>query len=116
MIKQKLEILVTSEIIEKETENYVLAVLDHLLDNEIVKETSEAEVFLTHLAMADARRKKNEGIASLDELILTEIESDPNYLQAKELWQTLEEMAGDKFEEAELAYFYLHIINILKED
>lgn len=116
MIKQKLEILVESQIIEEETQSYVLRVLDYLLGKQLIEETRKADVFLTHLAMADARRKKNESIANLDEFILAEIESDPTYLHSKELWQDLEKMTENKFEEAELDYFYLHIINMLKED
>ncbi len=116
MIKQKLEILVESQIIEKTTEDYVLKVLDYLLATKIISDATKADVFLTHLAMADARRKKNESIASLDDFIVAEITGDPNFLHSKELWQDLEEMAENKFEEAELDYFYLHIINMLKED
>lgn len=116
MIKEKLEILVSSEVIDEETRSYVLKVLDYLLEKEIISEVGQADVFLTHLAMADMRRKKNEAVANLDEFILSEISADPKYIHSKELWQDLEVIADNKFEEAELDYFYLHIINLLKED
>ncbi|MEG0732210.1 MAG: PRD domain-containing protein [Vagococcus sp.] len=116
MIKEKLEILVSSEVIDEDTRSYVLKVLEYLLENKIINDVSQADVFLTHLAMADMRRKKNEAVASLDEFILSEISADPKFMHSKELWQDLEKMAEKKFEEAELDYFYLHIINLLKED
>ena len=66
--------------------------------------------------MADTRRKKNEAVANLDDFILSEISADPKFSDSKELWISIEKMAEKNFEEAELDYFYLHIINLLKED
>lgn len=116
MIKEKLDILVSSEVIDEATRQYVLQVLEYLLENNIINEVAESDVFLTHLAMADTRRKKNEAVASLDDFILSEITADPKFSDAKDLWVSIEEMATKNFEEAELDYFYLHIINLLKED
>lgn len=116
MIKQKLEILVSAEVISEETQKYVLEVLAYLLDKKIIIDASEAEVFLIHLAMADARRLKSEAASSLDELIMSEITSSRKYEEAKSLWVDLEKINGNQFEKSELDYFYLHIINILKED
>lgn len=116
MIKEKLEILVSSEVIDEETRQYILQVLEYLLENNIINEVAQSDVFLTHLAMADTRRKKNEAVASLDDFILSEITTDPKFSDAKDLWVSIEEMATKNFEEAELDYFYLHIINLLKED
>jgi hypothetical protein len=79
MIHEKLTILLTSDIIDQETHDYVLSVLNYLLQNDIIEEEKKADVFLTHLAMADMRRKKSESINDLD-------------------------------------YFYLHIINMLREE
>lgn len=116
MIKEKLDILVSSEVIDEDTRQYVLQVLDYLLENRIINEVAESDVFLTHLSMADTRRKKNEAVASLDDFILSEITTDPKFSDSKKLWISIEEMATKNFEEAELDYFYLHIINLLKED
>lgn len=116
MIKEKLEILVSSEVIDEETRQYILQVLECLLENNIINEVAQSDVFLTHLAMADTRRKKNEVVASLDDFILSEITADSKFSDAKDLWVSIEEMAPKNFEEAELDYFYLHIINLLRED
>ena len=110
MIREKLAILLSSEIIDQETQDYVLSVLEYLLKENIIEEEQQADVFLTHLAMADMRRKKNETINDLESFIRAEIE-------AKELWQDLQEMTSNKhFDETELDYFYLHIINMLREE
>lgn len=116
MIKEKLDILVSSDIIDEDTKEYVLKVLDYLLTNQIIEVISQADVFLTHLAMADTRRKQNESVASLDEFILSELLAAPKYTHSKQLWKDLQNMTEKKFDDAELDYFYLHIINLLKED
>ena len=56
MIREKLAILLSSEIIDQETQDYVLSVLEYLLKENIIEEEQQADVFLTHLAMADMRR------------------------------------------------------------
>ncbi|MGX6971138.1 PRD domain-containing protein [Vagococcus bubulae] len=116
MIKEKLKILVDSGVIDEDTQNYILKVLQYLLEREVINSIEQADVFLTHLAMADTRRKSNELISSLDDFVLSEIESDPKYWHSKELWQDLNKMVDKDFEEAELDYLYLHIINLLKEE
>lgn len=117
MIREKLTILLTSDIIDQETHDYVLSVLDYLLQNDIIEGEQKADVFLTHLAMADTRRKKSETINDLESFIRAEIEADAQFLHSKELWQDLQEMTSDKkFDDAELDYFYLHIINMLREE
>ncbi|WP_278530592.1 hypothetical protein [Enterococcus asini] len=117
MIREKLTILLSSEVIDQETHDYVLGVLDYLLKNDIIEGEEKADVFLTHLAMADMRRKKSETINDLESFIRAEIESDAKFLHSKELWQDLQKMTSDKqFDDAELDYFYLHIINMLREE
>ena len=117
MIREKLTILLSSNVIDQETHEYVLHVLDYLLKNEIIQNEQRADVFLTHLAMADMRRKTSETINDLESFIRVEIEADTKYLHSKELWQDLQKMAKEKqFTNAELDYFYLHIINMLREE
>ncbi|PTO38653.1 hypothetical protein C6P52_07965 [Enterococcus mundtii] len=116
MIREKLKILSSSNIIDQETNDYVLNVLGYLLRNNIAEE-EKTDVFLTHLAMADMRRKKNETINDLESIIRSEIETDAKFIRSKELWQDLHEMTqGKQFNDSELDYFYLHIINMLREE
>lgn len=117
MIREKLTILLSSEVIDQETHDYVLNVLDYLLKNDLIESEQKADVFLTHLAMADMRRKKNETINDLESFVRAEIEADAKFIHSKELWQDLQKMTQEKhFDETELDYFYLHIINMLREE
>lgn len=117
MIRDKLTVLLDSGIVDQETYDYVFNVLSYLLEKKIVEEEQQADVFLTHLAMADMRRKNNETVNSLESFIQAEIEGDPHYLHSRELWQDLQKMTSEQsFADAELDYFYLHIINMLREE
>ncbi|GMQ74632.1 PRD domain-containing protein [Tetragenococcus halophilus] len=115
MIRQKLDVLLNSHTIDEETFNYVSDVLYYLLEEQIIQEEDQADVFLTHLAMADARRKGGEPVDELDPAILDEIKNDSNYTHSVELWESLKRIADKRFDESELNYFYLHIINMLRE-
>lgn len=117
MIRQKLTILLDSGVIDQETHDYVLHVLEYLTSKHIVEDEQKADVFLTHLAMADMRRKSSETVNSLEPFIRDEIEADSKFFHSKELWQDLQRLNEDKkFDDAELEYFYLHIINMLREE
>lgn len=115
MIRQKLDVLLSSHTIDKETFNYVNDVLNYLLEKHVIQGEDQADVFLTHLAMADARRKDGEAVDELDPAILDEIRNDPHYSHSIELWENLKEIADKRFDKSELNYFYLHIINMLRE-
>lgn len=117
MIREKLAVLLDSEIIDQDTNDYILHVLFYLVDTAIIDEEERADIFLTHLAMADMRRKNSEAVSDLESFIKSEIEADAKYLHSKELWQDLQQMTSEKnFANSELDYFYLHIINMLREE
>ncbi|WP_086350239.1 PRD domain-containing protein [Candidatus Enterococcus clewellii] len=115
MIRQKLIVLEESGIIDAEVHNYVLAVCEYLKEKQVIKEEQEADVFLTHLAMAAARQKSGEKVNALEPFIKEQIISDPQYLHSQSLWQELSELAAIDFDDSELDYFYLHICNMLNE-
>ncbi|MHC5229002.1 PRD domain-containing protein [Enterococcus sp. LJL99] len=116
MIEQKLTVLLDSGVIDEDTYEYIKNVLTYLLANKLIADSQQADVFLTHLAMADGRRKKGESVNELEPFILEEIKNDTNYLHSIELWQDLQKMANKSFDDSELDYFYLHIINMLREE
>ena len=45
MIREKLAILLSSEIIDQETQVYVLSVLEYLLKKNVIEEEQQADVF-----------------------------------------------------------------------
>lgn len=116
MIEQKLNILLENSIIDLDTKVYVSNIFRYLLENSIVNDPNKLDSFLTHLAMADMRRKKDENIDGLDEYILSEILNHPLYDRSKELWGVLEDNFSNVFPDNEYNYFYLHIINLLEEE
>lgn len=116
MIKKKLDILKEANIITEETKQFVLSVSNYLLEKEIVDSEEHLDMFLTHLAMADARQKRNEPVTGMDDPILSEIKKNERLEQSKELWNELSKYASTKFSEDELWFVYMHIINILNKE
>ena len=116
MIIQKLDILKESNIIDQENYDYIIRVIESLKKHGIeVGAESPAETFLTHLAMAAARQKNAEPpIERLDAMIIEDIETDPRFARAQEIWRALEGLAPMPFGEEELDYFYLHICNMIQ--
>ncbi|WP_375180351.1 PRD domain-containing protein [Enterococcus rotai] len=115
MIGKKLGILKESKLIDEETEQFVLAVNSYLLEQKVIDNEEHLDMFLTHIAMADARQKKNEPVLSMDEMILSEIQQDEKLAESKALWQELAQYSSTEFSSEELWFIYMHIINLLKK-
>ena len=115
MIKQKLAILLDSNIIDTDTYQYVLDVINYLLENQVIAEVDDADVFLTHLAMAHYRQKTGEIVNRLDEDFMIQIIEDENYQKALEVWADIKDMTKITFAESELGFFYMHLLTLLKE-
>ncbi|WP_086312710.1 hypothetical protein A5821_000293 [Enterococcus sp. 7F3_DIV0205] len=116
MIGKKLEILKESNVIDEETEQFVLAVNSYLLEQKVIEKEEHLDMFLTHIAMADARQKKNEAVINMDELILSEIQQDEKLTESKALWKELSQYSSTEFSSEELWFIYMHIINLLKKE
>ncbi|WP_277631171.1 PRD domain-containing protein [Atopococcus tabaci] len=112
MIQEKLTILKENGVIDEEIYTFSQTVIDYLKKESIIKEDSEADVFITHLAMAMARGK-DKPIAAVDEAIMAEITSDEQFPKAKTTWEEIKEMSPIAFHENETGYFYLHLVNLL---
>lgn len=116
MISVKLSILRESDVIDEQTEQFVIDVNKYLLENKIVTDEANLDMFLTHLAMAEARQKKNELVVKMDEIILTEIKNDKKLHQSVDLWTKLVPFSSIEFSEDELWFVHMHIINILNKE
>ena len=116
MMIQKLDILKESNLIDEEIYDYVLQAMDYLGEQGLTPEESPpTETFLTHLAMAAARQKKEEPpIERLDEMIREEMASDQHFSRAQAIWEKVAERSPVTFGEEELDYFYLHLCNMLQ--
>jgi hypothetical protein len=115
MIGEKLKILRDSNVIDEETEQFVLSVNHYLLTRKVIDEEEHLDMFLTHLAMANMRQKKNETPLIMDEDILSEIKKDQKLAESKALWQELAQYSSTVFSTDELWFVYMHIINLLNK-
>jgi len=116
MIKEKLDILKETGVIDTEVYNYMYAVMDCLREEGIdVEGHPPVEPFLVHLAMAAARQKTDEpAIAPMDPLICDDIKQSPNFPRAKAIWEKLMAFSPVSFRDEELDYCYLHICTMLQ--
>lgn len=115
MIKQKLAILVETQMIDLPTRDSSLLVLEHLVANNIINENSQADAFLTHLCMACMRVKKNEDVTQMTEEMKQELFNDVNYAASVDLWGKLNAIVQLEFSSAEIDYFLLHLITLLNK-
>lgn len=115
MIQEKLDILKDTNVIDETAYNYSQEALVYLKNNDIIKEDDEADVLITHLAMATARQNTDEKIDGVDGMILSDIQSDEKYDQATQIWDELRAFAPAKFEDNEEGYFHLHLVTLLRE-
>ena len=112
MIRKKLDILKENQVINQETLDFNLEVLQFLKERQIIDAEDEADTFITHLAMA-MTRSDDEAINVMEDYIFDEIKNDKDFKKAQILWKEIEEMTPVEFHENETGYFYLHLINLL---
>lgn len=112
MIKNKLNVLKESGTINQKNLDFNLKVLEFLKEQQIIKKDSEAETFITHLAMAISRDNV-EVIDRMPNSILEDIKLDKNFEKAKLIWEKIEKESPIVFPENEMGYIYLHLINLL---
>ena len=117
MIQQKLVILKENNVIDEQTYLFMQETLTLLKDKEIIKEESESDTFITHLAMATSRQiKEEEPIDFVDDTIKNEIEKAAEFQQAVEIWEQITDLSPITFPENEKDYFYLHLVTMLQNN
>lgn len=118
MILAKLNILKDSNIIDEDTHKFVLSVLNDFLHLGIITKEDEADVFITHLAMADSRRKADDiSVGAMDAMVLNEIESNGHFNRGKQIWDELaKKYMRMNFSENENHYIHLHLLNLLDKE
>lgn len=116
MIQEKLMILKENNVITDVVYDYTQEVLLYLKDQNIVKTEDQADVFITHLAMATARQYTDENVNSVDPLIYDEIKANVRYEEAVHYWKNISALAPITFRENETGYFYLHLVALLNNE
>lgn len=104
-------------MIDEDTHSFVIHVLDNFKTLKIINEVDDAEVFITHLALADARRKNQDfSVGQMDDTIMTQLSSHERYQDSLALWQKLtDQFQRHDFTQNENDYIYLHLVNLLSQ-
>lgn len=111
MIKKKLTILKENDVIDEQTEKTVLKAGDMLLEKDLITDLDEADVFLTHLAMALSREEE---INQVDNSIKEQLSSHRNYEQTVKLWGNMKDELGLNLSENENDYMYMHLLTLIE--
>lgn len=115
MIQEKLTILKENDVIDETTYEDMQVALNLLKQEAVIIEEDEADTFITHLAMATSRQRKNEEqVDSVDPMIKQEIEAALEYKKAVAIWKQLSEKINVDFPKNEDDYFYLHLVTLLQ--
>jgi len=115
MIQEKLTLLKENNVIDQTAYNYSQEAITYLKDKQVIAEDDEADVLITHLAMATARQNTDETIEAVDDAIGEEIKMNQHYESAKQLWNELKAFAPTEFDTSEEGYFHLHLVTLLQE-
>lgn len=110
MLIERINILLEAGIISKEVADYVLKVID--LFSEYQFDDGKMEMFTTHLAMATQRTVDQNEELEFDETIWTQIESDPMFNQAVELFESISSHSPVAYMESERKFLIMHLCNL----
>ena len=112
MLKQRIEILKTSGVIDEDVALFV---------NDIIAEFSsknfnegKMETFTTHLAMSTERIKKNEPVEDLDDVIWMDVKNNENFEQSKKMFEYLKLKSPVPIPNSEKKFILMHICNLLQ--
>ena len=111
MLKERINILKSAEVISEQTADYVCAVIDELQE-QFAEKVSEMEMFTTHLAMATQRTLDAAEVESLDDVIWEEVKTSEVFDTANEMLEKITVNAPCTFLEGEKRFLLIHISNL----
>ncbi len=110
---KRLEILKDAQVIQEETMNNALKIIEFLKSEYGVQE-EDMEVMITHYAMATERIIKGEIVDEMDEVLFHEIEKNSSYEIAKEIMEKVASSSSCEFPKSEKQFMLLHICNVMR--
>ena len=113
MLVERINILQEANVISKEVGDYVIKVID--LFDEYNFDESKMEMFTTHLAMATQRTVNQNEELEFDETIWTQIELDPKFNQAIELYDMMSKHSPVPYMESERKFLIMHLCNLSQD-
>lgn len=111
MIREKLKVLRENDIIDEKVEEKVLQAGGLLIEEEIIKDLDEADVFLTHLAMSFSREEE---LNEVDDSIKDQIVNNEHYFKAVDVWKKLRDELDLDHSESEDDYMFMHLLTLLE--
>lgn len=113
MLIERINILLEANIISKEVADYVIKVID--LFNEYTFDEGKMEMFTTHLAMATQRTVDQNEELEFDDSIWSQIEMDPKFNQAVELFEMISNHSPVPYMESERKFLIMHLCNLSQD-
>ena len=113
MLIERINILLEANIISKAVADYVIKVID--LFNEYTFDEGKMEMFTTHLAMATQRTVDQNEELEFDDSIWSQIELDPKFNQAKELFEKISSYSPVPYMESERKFLIMHLCNLSQD-
>ena len=112
MLKERIDILKTSGVIDRDVANFVTEVIDDFSSKHF--DEGKMEMFTTHLAMAIERIKKNEPVETLDDIIWNDVKNNENFENATKLFKVLSAKSPVTITDSEERFLLMHICNLLQ--
>lgn len=112
MIREKLKVLRENDVIDEKVEEKVLQAGELLIEEEIIKDLDEADVFLTHLAMSFSREEE---LNEVDDSIKNQIVNNEHYSKAVDVWKKLRDKLDLDHSESEDDYMFMHLLTLLEK-
>jgi hypothetical protein len=110
---ERINILQEANVISKEVGDYVIKVID--LFDEYKFDESKMEMFTTHLAMATQRTVDQNEELEFDETIWSQIELDPKFNQAINLYDMMSKHSPVPYMESERKFLIMHLCNLSQD-
>lgn len=101
-----------------ESEKVILEEISEIIENKTAIELNEenAGVMITHIAAMFIRKRENQSLEELDELIIEEIVSNRHYDLCKDIIHEVNSKQSIQIEKVESDYIMLHLCTLLNRD
>lgn len=114
MIGERFKILLDNNVIDQQTYHDTLKVHQEIILNNGYSSV-DSVVFLTHLAMALQRVKKNETVAKVEDYIIDEIKNLTTYDKIVALTENTLKIVSIPLPQDEVHFLWMHLANIVEK-
>lgn len=113
-LKNRLEILLTAEMITKDSYNSLINLIEEFKNKfNVVLTEDNGTMFITHMTAVLGRVEKNEQLVVFEDFMKVEIENNDKYQEARELLDTTLNICNITITEAEQMFILMHLCTLL---